>query len=273
MNNLISALKISSMTEILKMYFDAGINLGNAIDGGAGSGETSMQISKLIPDATVYAFEPFPGNHRFFKKTPKAVKLIKKALADTKRRSKFQVRSAVQGGVKGKDFDGYSSLGSLTSQDLGDRMMLSVNCVRADEELAGKSIGFVKLDLQGGETSALVGMEGIFKDIQLMFIEYTNQKHLLNFLEHSGFIIFDTEYCFLGEPTLIAKNLFDISEENGTLTSGEVYWKGWKKLPWNDFREEFARYKEDINLLQTDLVCVNKKYIGNFLKALQAIRC
>ena len=119
---------MKSFGPLLKAYRTAGISLDSAIDGGAGSGNTAEAMLPHL-DGFVYAFEPFPGNHRFFEGCDERIKLISHALAERHKTMSFRVASVV-----GEDSDwgrrgmqGYSSLGRLvTGTGEGD---LTVKCV------------------------------------------------------------------------------------------------------------------------------------------------
>ena len=67
MDQMISAVGATTLTDLLAAYNKAGIQFKTIIDGGAGSGLTAAEmLAHATTDAIVYAFEPFPGNHRFF---------------------------------------------------------------------------------------------------------------------------------------------------------------------------------------------------------------
>lgn len=274
MNDLMSVRKISSFGTVLAAYKKAGIDLRNALDGGAGSGSTAKQmLNYLSDDAHIYAFEPFLGNHRFFAKSDHRIELIPKALAESNKSMTFYVPSTVGENSKwGKHgMTGYSSVGYL--QEIGDAtpnaMFTTVDCVRADDFISqNDQVGFIKLDLQGGELNALKGMPRLLSIASFLWIEYIGTDPLLyDFLVSSDFIVFDTEYFFLGEPTDEAREIFDVSKEGVTLSTGATAWFGFKKMPWSDFRAEFQKYRTTLKMVQTDFLCINKKKVDQFLRA------
>jgi len=68
MNDLLSVKNVSNFASLLEAYLKGGVNLKNAIDGGAGAGTTANQILEhMHSESKIFAFEPFPGNHRFYK--------------------------------------------------------------------------------------------------------------------------------------------------------------------------------------------------------------
>lgn len=268
MNDLLSAIRVSQFSQLLTAYRKAGVDLGNAIDGGAGSGSTAKQMLPLI-SGRVYAFEPFPGNHRFFKGIDPRIQLIPKALAETKKTMAFKVSSVVSENSlwgRQKGMVGYSSVGHLAGQNEGAGM--EVECVRGDIAVPDR-VGFVKLDLQGGELNALNGMARLLQDVPLMWVEYMGHEGLYDFIVNKGFMVFDTEYFFLGEPTQRTKDLFEVSREGVPLSTGKTAWFGFKRHPWQNFKEEFIRYKKELGLVQTDLACINKRHLEEFKHAIQ----
>lgn len=277
MYDLMSVLKVSSFEQLLLAYEkDSGGKLDfDAIDGGAGIGSTSRQIQKhLAPSRTVYAFEPFPGNHKFFKEEERQIILVKKALAEAEKKMTFRVPSVVsEDSVWGKQgYSGYSSVGYLATGGLQAATDLEVDCVSADNEIPENSnVGFIKLDLQGGEFNALRGMKRLLKTVKLMWVEFTNQPGLLDLLNDEGFIVFDTEYFLMGNKTDAALMDFWVSKEDVTLSTGSQAWFGFRKNSWHNYSESFEKAKIDHNLVQTDLVCINELYFADFLKALHKL--
>jgi FkbM family methyltransferase len=269
MNTLLSSMKVKHFTEILKAYRKAEITLRNAIDGGAGFGSTSKKILDFLgPKGVVFAFEPFPGNHRFFETLDSRIQLHKSALAETNKTMGFRVPSVVkENSTWGeKDMTGYSSVGFL-SENSYDTV---VQCVRADDVIPNHhTVDFIKLDLQRGEYNALRGMQSILKHVKIMWVEYIEGQELLNFLANSGFLIFDTQYLFLGKPTQNALQFFELSDEPFKLSTDRTAWYGFKKKDWKNFLIEFHAYKKEFGLIQTDLVCVNRKYKDLFCDSLR----
>ncbi len=268
-NDLLSVKAVASFEELMQCYNNANINLHHVIDGGAGSGSTSKKILSLIDNSCYcYAFEPFEGNHRFFPEDESRLILIKKALADKTGEIFFRVPGVVseQSAWGKRGMAGYSSGGHIVNQPKANDH--KVGCVRADDAVPDTNrIGFVKLDLQGGELNALKGMPRILNECFFMWIEFLGQKELIDFLIQQEFIIYDTEYLFYGEPSETNQQIFEVSRSGYEMSNGRKAWFGFRKKSWNNFVDEFKIYKHDMNLVQTDLVCVNKKYIDEFIGA------
>ena len=130
----------------------------------------------------------------------------------------------------------------------------------------------MKLDLQGGELNALKGMTRLLPQVSLMWVEFLGSMELLEFIAGQGFLIFDTEYMFRGEPSEAARKDFEITREGAPLSTGLKIWSGFKRTPWDSFPEEFSRFQKDYSLMQTDLVCVNGNRAADFLRALQFVQ-
>lgn len=274
MNDLLSVKGITDFERLLAAYAKAGINLENALDGGAGSGATAKSMLRHLRETSrVYAFEPFPGNHRFFADSDPRVVLIPKALAEENKTMSFGVPSIVSNdsewGKRG--MAGYSSGGRLLSISSPTRMRatIPVECVRGDEVIPeNETIGFIKLDLQGGELNALKGMPRLLRNASLLWIEYLgNDLFLLDYLIDSDFIVFDTEYMFIGTPTAEAMMHFRVTRQNVPLSNNTVAWFGFKKKPWDNFKAEFKSFKDKFKMAQTDLAGVNRRNVDQFLEA------
>lgn len=264
MNELLSLKRVASFEALLSAYRKAGIVLRGAIDGGAGCGSTAKAMLPFI-EGEIHAFEPFPGNHRFFTELDPRIRLIQKALSDMNRTMAFRVSHVVtedsDWGKRG--MSGYSSVGYLVEKPADND--LSVESVRADSFIS--EVDFVKLDLQGGELCALQGMGGFLDRVSLMWVEYSGQKGLLDYLDRN-FVLFDTEYFFFGSPSDEARAAFHVSRENVMLSTNRPAWFGFKKRRWSSFEAEFIQAKA-AGIVQTDLVCVNRSALSEFLRAAQ----
>jgi FkbM family methyltransferase len=276
MESLLAVKKIDSFQPLLVAYLKNGTPLRGGIDGGAGSGSTSRQMLRYMPNGgNVHAFEPFPGNHRFFTdKDDKRLVLHKLALADEPKPMKFSVPSVVQAdsvwGQRG--MAGYSSVGYLTDTPIKGAQVYTVDCARADDIIgADDPVDFVKLDLQGGELNALKGMPRILSQVRLMWVEFTGQKGLTDFLNDKDFVLYDTEYFFMGAPTERALDIFEVSKENVPLSTGATAWFGFKKGQWQDHATEFYEYRREFKLIQTDVVCVPRRHLEEFQKTMKLV--
>lgn len=276
MNELFAAMKVDSFTKVLKAYHQAGVSVGDIIDGGAGAGFTAKaMLSVLDKNTKCFAFEPFPGNHRFFEGLDPRIILVKKALAEVSKASRFVVSSVVAEGSSwgGGKLEGYSSVGFLTDEETKVGTYYDVECVRADEQIPDESdIGAIKLDLQGGELNALRGMTKWLSNVKVMWVEFSGQPGLTDFMEDNGFMIFDTTYLFVGHPTEEARTIFNVVKDEVALSIGRKAWFGTKKTAWKNYTEEFKEYKKAFGLVQTDLVCINRRNIEDFIKAIQYLQ-
>lgn len=269
MNDLFAALRLSDFVPLLQGYRAAGVEIRTMIDGGAAAGNaTRKMLRHAHPEAICYAFEPFPGNHRFLESLGAQVVLRKEALAEQARVATFQVSSVVSAdsawGKRG--LEGYSSVGFLTDTPRGGTTVLEVPCARADAIIdPARPVDFVKLDLQGGELNALRGMSGFLDQPLAMWIEYSGQPGLAEFLTEAGYLLFDTEYFGLSaEPDAETRRQFDVTRSNVTLSTGKEAWFGFKRTPWTNYPEEFAELRRRKILVQTDLVCINRRRLKEF---------
>jgi|694.fasta_scaffold74324_2 FkbM family methyltransferase len=285
MNNLLAVKKINSFETILSKLKAHGFVFRDMVDGGAGWGQTSESMIRFGTESSMcFAFEPFPGNHNFFNGKDSRIQLLKMALGNTNKRTKFFVPSVVNTDSEwgNQGLTGYSSVGSLESSNLSawkgrltrrlksillkekyDPLSIEVECRQGDEILqaANAKVDFMKLDLQGGELNALQGMTNLLKSLPFMWIEFAGDKHLLDYIVSKDFHLFDTSYFFMGSPTPQIKELFDISKENVTLSTGKTAYFAFKKCGWLDYHAEFMELKKNNLLVQTDIFCVKTPYL------------
>jgi len=210
------------------------------VDVGAASGEVTELIA---PHAShVLAFEPFPPNVRLFKKRLASrpnVGLVEKAVSSRRGRTTFFVGSSVQGDEPGgwSDQVGYSSVGKIApsrirgllsnflrvgAATLGRRRgatMLRVETTTLDAELGGRTVDFLKVDVQGAEREVLEGARSAVaaQRIRLMYLEWSGDPAVEERLASSGYSIFDSVY--VGSGNAQAKREF---EDNGFEIIGTI---------------------------------------------------
>jgi FkbM family methyltransferase len=270
-DNLLSERRVESFSSLLAAYRAAGHDLDSAIDGGAGAGWTAKSMLRHL-DGEVYAFEPFPGNRRFFAGLDSRIRLIPKALAERPGRRSFRVAQIVapDSAWGRRGMAGYSSSGRLVGGD--EQADHVVECVRADDEIDDEvRIDFIKLDLQGGELGALRGMPRLLSEARLLWVEYKGNPGLLDFLATNGFTLFETEYTFWGKPSDAAVEHFDVALPRRTASNGNTVWKGFRRTPWASYEADFRRLRKEISLVQTDLVCVRDERLDEFRHALRSL--
>lgn len=122
------------------------------VDCGAWIGDTAEQYLKFVHDAGidgyVYAFEPEPDNYLKLQETAKRIKNIEcfnYAVGSEETQVTF--------------CSGNSSTSHLSDNDEG----IKVNMIPADKVLEGKRVSLVKMDLEGNEESALIGMKNTIR--------------------------------------------------------------------------------------------------------------
>jgi FkbM family methyltransferase len=271
MDTLLSAKRVGGFERILKAYARSGNPLHNAIDGGAGSGTTAEIMAKHLAEGSfIYAFEPFPGNHRFFEGRDPRIILRKEALAEQRGTVSFNVRSVVdEGSAWGKrGMAGYSSAGRISPAGRPGQNF-EVQAIAGDEAVPDPcDIDFVKLDLEGGEINALAGMSIILEHVHFLWVEFKGQADLLEDLVRRELLLSDTAYLFLGEMTSDALALFQPARREVTLSSGAKAWTGFRRTEWTNYLGTFRECVKSFRMVQTDLVAVNPQYLDEFIQML-----
>lgn len=248
------------------------------VDGGAGLGETATKLLRASRNNTgpIVAFEPNPDNLSQFNVVDPRLILIDEALSNENGTAEFMVTSKTK-----KDSDdtnpylqaGSSFVGKLNLDATAERSATTeyypVRISRMDDALANRGItraDFIKLDLQGAETQALQGLGALMSTVNWMWLEFSNQPGLLKYLFENGFILFDTAYLFVGEPSDLIEELFTISRK-GKNSIGKQIFFGLRRHVWRDYERAFMFARTKRRMIQTDLVAVAPHYLPVFLEA------
>lgn len=263
--------------------------LGVSIDGGAGWGDTARTIaSSTSDDGVIYAFEPFPGNHRFFEGIDHRVKLIRSAISDHVGTASFVVPRVVDAADAWAErgMVGYSSVGHLQTQTAspfwkrfarrtrallmnkgqGADGWIQVETTRIDASISDSHFDFVKLDLQGGELPALKGMGRSLQDTDLIWLEFSNQPGLLAFLLERDFVLFDTNYlCTKFESRDFRVVGLKPARQITLSTSQTALLATRYKESDKAYSEWFSAGQRDGYFIQADLLAVNEKFLEKFL--------
>lgn len=279
-NPMLARLRVGVIEALYDAYTAAGMPIRDSLDGGAGAGHVT---NKMLERSTgrVYAFEPFPGNHRFFVEKPR-VTLHKAALAEAEGERLFYVPSVVtpESSWGKRGMAGYSSVGALVSETRATKLretpigeLMHVRCVAADEVIpSGAPVDVIKLDLQGGELNALRGMKRLARGARFLWIEYSAQTGVLAHLVSEGFVFFDTEYLISGAPTDELREHFWISKADYTLSTGAKACFAYTRKPIDEDYEKWLQDKKGrLGVWQTDIVAVHESQIAPFIAALARI--
>lgn len=248
------------------------------IDGGAGLGETVAKILKSTStnSGPIVAFEPNPANIKAFRIKDQRLILIDEALSSISGTAEFAVTSKTKADDQRKNCylqEGTSFVGKLSSHS-GVSAPLNaeiyqVRTNRLDRALADSGLSqadFIKLDLQGAETEALEGLGSLISTVKWMWIEFSNQPGLLEYLSSNGFILFDTEYLFVGRPSDLIRELFIIIREGRNSIGKDIFF-GYRRHVWRDYEKAFRFAFSKRRMIQTDLVAVAPCYLSIFLEA------
>jgi FkbM family methyltransferase len=254
------------------IYSIAKLDGGLCIDGGAAAGT----VTKLLLESEkvrMIAFEPFPGNHAYYTSNVgdcARAKFYPVALGAVNGVGRFYVSRVVDGNQQGwNHMLGYSSEGSLT-QDINPHkrgVTIDVNVVRLEDYIED-TVTLLKLDLQGGEYDALLGLGQKLSMVRYCYIEFSLDWRIVDYFIGNNFIVFDTRYTGVPKvPIELLSDRFDemkiINLSNGhQAVSGIV-----KGLPrdihrYREFIEGFK--KEYFHHLWSDLIAVNPMYLRDF---------
>lgn len=267
-------LQISSFKEVLQAYSVVDPEHSFFIDGGAGYGTTCIDMLAAAEETCkgIYAFEPNPINRDVFKASDSRIILLGKALSSENGYASFSISKSISD--ESSQLHGYSSVGKIVTSDeniSASGQFLTVECCRAEDYVESNPISFIKLDLQGGELDALHGLQSILPSVKWMWIEFSNQPGLYEFLAKNDFMLFDCEYLFAGTPNEFHYEKFHISRQ-GKNTLGKSIFHGFRKESWTDgYIKTLDFNQRRRRLVQTDLVAINKRHFQIFFDALKVL--
>lgn len=207
----------------------ADFQLDLCLDVGAAAGKTARSICLAGGNGTrLLAFEPFLGNHKYFRETtsdlPNDIQLLAMALSDKIGESRFNLPSIVDAQTPGwGGYDGYSSVGHLeeptsplslrslqrrlatlarkaarpfSSSKHNRTITITVPTTTMDAIVPDGVIDFVKIDVQGAEAKVLRGASRALSSerIRLMYIEWAGDPEVIRLLSEKNYRIFDSLY-------------------------------------------------------------------------------
>lgn len=282
-NDLIARLPGTNAYSIYDLIVHQELKL--CLDVGAAAGIITQRIKKVGGEGTkVIAFEPFEGNHSYFKKntqTLKNIELITKAVASKTGISQFIVPSTVKGVEEGwEKMSGYSSAGYLIEDGTIDTFRAiypnlqeySMETVAIDD-VVDEHVDFMKIDVQGGEFEVLRGCQRVIAEhgIDVMYVEFDGDRRILELLRSLGYTCFDTDYLII--PKVSGSQPF---EEIGfydfrpvVLSTGNHSYYAKLSLSDEEYCSFFQSFRQQkLGALFTDLICVSQTFLPTFIKNL-----
>lgn len=255
----------------LLQYVEPGLML----DVGAAAGIFSEMMVSKSPGSHVLAFEPFPGNFEHFEKNvgqDLRVTLHRVAVSDHPGEVNFFVSSMVTGKETGwENYVGYSSLGHIVNENSPQaNSSIKVPAVMLDE-IVTEHVRFCKMDVQGGEESVLRGADKLIQNhgVDIFYIEFGGEEQILQFLEERGYVFFDNLYLLVvvrNKPSLMHWK----DDKPVVLSNGEEAFNAWPRnapRPYGDYCAWVREQTKEIGGVWTDMVCVHKSFLPNFLAA------
>jgi len=144
-------------------------------DAGANFGDTVLHYHQLYPQATIYAFEPFPSTYNGMIEKTKNISRLKPyqlALSDCTGKSVFYVNKNVDtNSLLPSQKMGLSSDREVEQQGAIDVALTTIDTFCLEQGIT--EIDILKLDIQGGELAALKGAAGMLskRKIKLIYSE------------------------------------------------------------------------------------------------------
>ena len=192
-----------------------GQKIETIFDLGANRGDIVSRYRTEFPHATIYAFEPFPGSFDQLKQRfnpDKKVFCNQVAVGENKATLPFYVNKNVDTNSLLKP----AKIGLSSDTGVANESVIEVPCIKLDdfcEEQNISRIDILKMDIQGGEFSALRGAGKLLsnKSIKLIYLEvyyreqYVNQPlfHDISKLLHEfGYYLQDIYHPIYGKGSM-----------------------------------------------------------------------
>lgn len=251
------------------------IEPGLMLDVGAAAGVFTKIMLSRSPESRVMAFEPFPGNFAYFEKNvgqDPRVALNKAAVSDDMGMVSFFVSSVVRGTEPGwESYAGYSSLGHIVEENSQNvSSSIKVPSVRLDE-IISEHVRFCKIDVQGGEARVLRGADEVIRKwgVDVFYVEFGGEESILEYLEGHGYVFFDNAYLLVATRSAPSEEQW-IIEKSVALSTGKEAYEAWPRCAprsFGDYCTWLKEQKKQIGNVQTDMVCVHRSFIPEFLEA------
>jgi FkbM family methyltransferase len=257
------------------------------IDGGAGIGSETKRYLKIfeknyVKNGHVTCYEPLPENFATMKeRLPiEGVTLRQVAISNKSGNSKFSVPTRMPDDTfwpKGTSFNGF------LSERESNFETINIETVRIVDDI-DFSPSFVKLDLQGGERDAVMGMGSLVERTKIFYIESQLLSHnnACSILSDMGFVIMFDKLQFGvkgGNVDTGRLREFGITVDRvmpnilSTVCYGHFNKRivnGFLDYRFSDIIADHAR-TIGITYLQTDAICVNKNFFGEIVPWLDTI--
>ena len=175
----------------------------NCLDIGCHLGAMLSRLCRYAPHGKHTAFEPTPYKAAWLRKKYPSVAIEELALSDTPGKATFHL-------YEGKS--GFNSLRPNRWMDMQPQGV-TVQCVRLDDLITPRErIGFIKVDVEGGELAVLRGATALLRrDHPSILFESTlggleavdlTPQHLYDFLTENDYQIFVCADWLAGRPAL-----------------------------------------------------------------------
>jgi FkbM family methyltransferase len=181
---------------------------------GCCEGEDTIKYSRLLPNGTIYAFEPLPKNFERTKENLARFKIqnaqvFNLALSDKKGSAEFHVSSGTPSNKPKTDWDYGNKSSSLLEPDkhmeITDFIKFAEKITVQTETIEGfcndhqvNQIDFIHMDVQGAELMVMKGAGAMMGKIKAIWLEvanvslYKNQplaKEVEQFMKANGFTL------------------------------------------------------------------------------------
>lgn len=131
----------------------------------------------------------------------------------------------------------------------------------------------MKVDVQGGELNVLLGGQALIRKygIDMMYLEFSGDHRILDFLQSNKYILFDTDYLIIPNvgfswERLESHGIFFANHRVIDLSTGKKAYLANLAACEPKYVDLFSLVRKNFAYIQTDLVCVHEDYIRGFIE-------
>jgi FkbM family methyltransferase len=192
------------------------------LDAGAHIGYLTIYFAGLVgPNGSVFAFEPDPANGKYLRRNVlplPQVLVVDKAIASSSGPRDFYVENlSGQNNSLYSDFKGFGYNSSAAGYDAGGYRCIGIEATSIDDFCRDARLqpDFIKIDIEGAEWEALLGMEqtAVQGRPRLMVEVGDNKSAVFDWMRNHGYLLYNEQRQRLREPNDSDLNIFCLHRE------------------------------------------------------------
>ena len=131
-------------------------------------------------------------------------------------------------------------------------------------------LDFVKLDLQGGELKALQGFGSIIKQTKLMWIEFTGDHRVIDYLTRNNFELYDSNYMSIGISSEVLNDFGLSVETSKVFSNNKTGFISKRNVAAPNYLNWFHQL-QNYGFIQTDLIAINTEFNSEYSQLVRSL--